>query len=859
MRVLISLLMLAACAYARTATRTPAVTTAITGLTDKDARHKAMVHPAFASAGQRAGLELWRIEDFNPVAVPQSDVGKFYKGDSYIVLKTSADKRNNLSWDIHYWIGSASTQDEAGAAAILTVGLDDKFGGAAIQHRETLGHESPQFLGYFRPDKDHDIYVYVGARAKNVEKLKAISVANQIRDQDHNGRGREKTEAMSKAQQYLSAKNYPSWVHVSRIPQGTEPAAFKQYFSTWRDVGMSHSRIVRSLSGEIENLDMVKAYDSSAPGTEAGKRFGELYQGDSYVMKYKYDADGISNYVVYYWLIYGTKAGEDMRAEQVPEVTTSLNPDDVFLLETPNKVYTSSQVEKDEAVHFVHRILGADRQFQVITQGSEPDDFFSYLNGDASQISSTESWRELVTRRLGTEARLFDADIFGDNTVSFEEIFNIKQSELHSDDAYVLDTGDELYVWIGKDTTNHLLGTRGPLTQSGSHDYHNSSKTLFFGNVAQDGILCWRTDKPLTMNVNLLCHLRKTAGVHCLLLISLYNNVPMGMERVGNRLFISLPRRRYGIPTTLNYIDLDQNVNTRSPALNPYPDILQGRNLTSVYRTRADECGRLWMVDTGLLELPVNPIQIQPPAIVVFDLNTDSQIFRYQFKSTDIPAANTPTGLASITVDVIGGDCSNTFAYVPDLTTFGIIVFSLRDNDSWRLSHNFFSFNPTAGALNIAGHRFQWSDGIFSITLREPEANGCRTAYFHALVSTQEFAVNTCLLRNRTASSDSNYWQMYRAPKIVKNQRVIETSIGNLLIFSCKLRNDSPAAKIKWKFKSIQSKKYVDIKPPAVEDPFVINKVIIASVSKKDVGSYNFISRIFSAIFAKQREFTAFC
>ncbi|KAI8431815.1 hypothetical protein MSG28_016228, partial [Choristoneura fumiferana] len=387
-----------------------------------------------------------------------------------------------------------------------------------------------------------------------------------------------------------------------------------------------------------------------------------------------------------------------------------------------------------------------------------------------------------------------------------------------------------------------LLGTRGPLTQSGSHDYHNSSKTLFFGNVAQDGILCWRTDKPLTMNVNLLCHLRKTAGVHCLLLISLYNNVPMGMERVGNRLFISLPRRRYGIPTTLNYIDLDQNVNTRSPALNPYPDILQGRNLTSVYRTRADECGRLWMVDTGLLELPVNPIQIQPPAIVVFDLNTDSQIFRYQFKSTDIPAANTPTGLASITVDVIGGDCSNTFAYVPDLTTFGIIVFSLRDNDSWRLSHNFFSFNPTAGALNIAGHRFQWSDGIFSITLREPEANGCRTAYFHALVSTQEFAVNTCLLRNRTASSDSNYWQMYRAPKIVKNQRVIETSIGNLLIFSCKLRNDSPAAKIKWKFKSIQSKKYVDIKPPAVEDPFVINKVIIASVSKKDVGSYKCIA-----------------
>lgn len=37
---------------------------------------------------------------------------------------------------------------------------------------------------------DHDIYVYVGPKARRVEKLKAISVANQIRDQDHNGRAK---------------------------------------------------------------------------------------------------------------------------------------------------------------------------------------------------------------------------------------------------------------------------------------------------------------------------------------------------------------------------------------------------------------------------------------------------------------------------------------------------------------------------------------------------------------------------------------------------------------------------------------------------------------------------------------------
>lgn len=33
-----------------------------------------------------------------------------------------------------------------------------------------------------------DIYVWVGKDSKRLEKLKAISAANQIRDQDHAGR-----------------------------------------------------------------------------------------------------------------------------------------------------------------------------------------------------------------------------------------------------------------------------------------------------------------------------------------------------------------------------------------------------------------------------------------------------------------------------------------------------------------------------------------------------------------------------------------------------------------------------------------------------------------------------------------------
>lgn len=167
-----------------------------------------------------------------------------------------------MSWDVHFWLGLETSQDEAGAAAILTVQLDDLLNGAPIQHREVQEHESQLFLGYFKNgkrrrfgsnrsyetlllligvryqsggvasgftkvttnadgekrlfqvkgkrnvrvrqvalsissmnkgdcfilDAGRDIHVYVGTNAKRVEKLKAISAANQIRDQDHNGR-----------------------------------------------------------------------------------------------------------------------------------------------------------------------------------------------------------------------------------------------------------------------------------------------------------------------------------------------------------------------------------------------------------------------------------------------------------------------------------------------------------------------------------------------------------------------------------------------------------------------------------------------------------------------------------------------
>ncbi|TQE11751.1 hypothetical protein C1H46_002593 [Malus baccata] len=72
-------------------------------------------------------------------------------GDSYIVLQTTQNKGGAYLYDIHFWIGKDTSQDEAGTAAIKTVELDAVLGGRAVQHREIQGHESDKFLSYFKP------------------------------------------------------------------------------------------------------------------------------------------------------------------------------------------------------------------------------------------------------------------------------------------------------------------------------------------------------------------------------------------------------------------------------------------------------------------------------------------------------------------------------------------------------------------------------------------------------------------------------------------------------------------------------------------------------------------------------------
>uniref|UniRef100_A0A665TSJ0 Advillin n=1 Tax=Echeneis naucrates TaxID=173247 RepID=A0A665TSJ0_ECHNA len=103
----------------------------------------------FRAVTHSPGIIIWRIEKMELVQIPEKSHGNFYEGDCYVLLFTQK-MGSSLSYDIHYWIGSQSSQDEQGAAAVYTIQLDEFLGSTPVQHREVQNHESDAFRGYFK-------------------------------------------------------------------------------------------------------------------------------------------------------------------------------------------------------------------------------------------------------------------------------------------------------------------------------------------------------------------------------------------------------------------------------------------------------------------------------------------------------------------------------------------------------------------------------------------------------------------------------------------------------------------------------------------------------------------------------------
>lgn len=210
----------------------------------------------------------------------------------------------------------------------------------------------------------------------------------------------------------------------------------------------------------------------------------------------------------------------------------------------------------------------------------------------------------------------------------------------------------------------------------------------------------------------------------------------MGIDVYGNRIFITTPRWKDGVPASL--VTVKYPTKEISPQMRPYPDWQSHSSpynpdcskLISVYRTTIDsECNRLWVIDSGIVNATIRLNQICPPKIIAFDLTSDQIVVRYEMPSSQVKQDSLHSNIA---VDVQKRNCEDAHVFVTDVWRFGIVVYSLAKNRSWRVTNYNFSPNPVASDFNIYGLNFQWLDGVFGMSLSQSNE---RVLYFHPMAS----------------------------------------------------------------------------------------------------------------------------
>jgi len=268
------------------------------------------------------------------VSVAKDSYGTFYSGDSYIALNTykKADSPK-LRWDVHFWLGKFTSQDEAGTAAYKTVELDDLLGGDPVQHREVQGYESDLFLSYFK---------------------------NEI-----------------------------------KILEGGVDSGFK------------------------------------------------------HVEPHKYNPR-----------LLHLKGKKKVRVTEVEKSHKSLNSGDVFVLDLGLKLFQwngskAGPMEKMKGAQLTRAISDERKgqaKIQVCEEGSKDlKDFWAAVGGEGAVKSAAEGGDDDEHEKSTTKIlfRLSDAS----GTLSFTEVSKgpaVKRSQLDSSDVFVLDTGAEVFAWIGK-------------------------------------------------------------------------------------------------------------------------------------------------------------------------------------------------------------------------------------------------------------------------------------------------------------------------------------------------------------------------------------------------------------------------
>lgn len=409
-----------------------------------------VVDPAFQGVGQTAGLDVWRIENFQPVPVPKSDIGKFYTGDSYIILKTTVLKSGAYQYDVHFWLGSATSQDEAGTAAIKTVELDAALGDRAVQYREVQGHETNKFLSYFKPC----IIPLEGGVAsgfKQVEKEKF-----EPRLFTCKGRRAVRVQQVPYARESLN--------HDDVFILDTE-------FKIYQFNGSTSSIQERAKAlGVVQHIKEtyhdgtcdVAVIDDDTPNSEADtEEFWSLFGGFAPIGNRDAAKENVSETST--GKLFIVEEGQLNQIEASPLTKDLLDSNKCLVLDCGAEIYvwtgrSISLEERKAASVAAEEYLSSQNKpkhtlITRVIQGCETLPFRTKFDSWPLDVeaSASEDGRKSYgeAKKIEKDPRLFACSIVKDK-LEAQEVFNFEQNDLLSEDVMVLDAHNEIFAWVGQ-------------------------------------------------------------------------------------------------------------------------------------------------------------------------------------------------------------------------------------------------------------------------------------------------------------------------------------------------------------------------------------------------------------------------
>lgn len=322
--------------------------------------------------------------------------------------------------------------ETADANSVTLYKVSDARGGLKIEPISTkpLRQEMLDTNDAFILDTGSGIYVWLGRRATQ----------------------KEKTDAMSKAQEFLSTKKYPAWTQVHRVVEGAESAPFKQYFATWRDAGMAHTRLVRSAMGydsddsdltELIDVEDLKKSGGSAMGFMPDNGENDIEEVVQYVsshgrgdtlrnviqMKTNMPLLGFAAYVITYK--YNNKNGESGAI--------------VYVWEGVKATRAAKERAFEDAL-----ALALERNGILVrtTQGNEPRHFLKIFKGKLLTSYTSIPTKPQLYRIRGTDA----SDVHASEVAA-------DSASLASKDVFALITLDDhkVYIWVGLVSTDFAI------------------------------------------------------------------------------------------------------------------------------------------------------------------------------------------------------------------------------------------------------------------------------------------------------------------------------------------------------------------------------------------------------------------